>query len=829
MHCPQCGLSFDKTSCPVCSGDWEAWELLLAAIPQTDLRERVSGWISRLPSPAVVQIRADTDGLRVVLFLPPGKGQGIVQSWASLVQQQSRWLRSPSLALVESTVVLHSLQKMPVLGMRQGDPFLTLGGHLLGQVQGGEVALNVWILGTDNDLQQKLRTLSAYNYGSDSGVGAGLVPNPWGMRLRLFQFFILLGILMAGISGGLIAAGWVQSMKGLLGISGGILLMLVGWKGLADWLQLRSVPKEVLECFTKEPLMRIAVSYSGERNTRLPDLLSGKTEWVPIGTAWPKVRAYAISLPASDIAALITPPQGEGSGLIASDVIQDVPAPPPTRALRTARFTIGQSVATGEDIGIDPDGHGIATGGSRTGKSSFVFNLLRQLASQGEEAPGIFLVDPHLSLADGFLEVINSMPSKQRKKAIKRLRIISPDQPEVIPLNLMCVADFSWAGNSIVQIGRRIWEDYWGPRMQAALLGLFKLAHAWNQHQPQQTMGLLHVVFAAFNAEWRHTAMGYLPPVERMGSLALDALLGQLKQESGGKWDQGWVTEVISPVLSKVMALELCPWLFASMHQGSFVNMERWVQEKAWVILRLPSGTMGREGARLTASIVYNIFEAAFRKVTLNNPVPFYFFIDEAQEIATGMRLESMLAEGAKFGARMFVMSQSLSMMRRIEGYESVVQALLANTSTQAFFSPDPEDSDLIRATLSSKLRYGDTTLDLPSLQCWLRARLGGRWQPPVLAKIKPLIRSDPERVETLIREVIAAHPEDYAHAEFWQESAVKTLQAMIPPAYRAMLSPMFSADFSSWGLEGGGEGRAPDIKGSSGTTPENDPLRLGL
>ena len=109
------------------------------------------------------------------------------------------------------------------------------------------------------------------------------------------------------------------------------------------------------------------------------------------------------------------------------------------------------------------------------------------------------------------------------------------------------------------------------------------------------------------------------------------------------------------------------------------------------------------------------------------------------------------MAEGAKFGARMFVLAQSLSMMRKVEGMEPVVQAMLANTSTQMFFSPDPEDADLIRATLSSTVRYGNMTLDLPSLQCWLRARIGGRWQPPTLTQIKPLPRADGSRVKTLI------------------------------------------------------------------------------
>jgi hypothetical protein len=82
------------------------------------------------------------------------------------------------------------------------------------------------------------------------------------------------------------------------------------------------------------------------------------------------------------------------------------------------------------------------------------------------------------------------------------------------------------------------------------------------------------------------------------------------------------------------------------------------------------------------------IFRAAFHKVTTTSPIPFSFIVDKAQEIGAGMHPESMLDESAKFGAHMFVLVQSLSMMRQVQGMEPVVQALLANTSTQAFFSP---------------------------------------------------------------------------------------------------------------------------------------------
>jgi hypothetical protein len=293
----------------------------------------------------------------------------------------------------------------------------------------------------------------------------------------------------------------------------------------------------------------------------------------------------------------------------------------------------------------------------------------------------------------------------------------------------------------------------------------------------------------AFNKEWRHMAMAQLPPGERMGSLALDALLGQSGEEE--KWSQRWVTEVISPVLSKVMALEMSPWLFSAMHQPTFVDMSAWVKERAWVVLRLPSGEMGREGARLTAGVIYNVFDAAYRKATLDGPIPFYFIVDEAQEIGGGMRLEAMLSEGAKFGARMFVLAQSLSMMRKVEGFDPVVQALLANTSTQAFFSPDPEDADLIRATLSSSVRYGNMTLDLPSLQYWLRARLNGQWQPPTLTRVEPLARANKTRVEALIEEVIAHHSKEYCPQGDWQSRAVQVLKKSLPEALAALLDEL--------------------------------------
>ncbi len=795
MICMRCGYNYARAlgDCPLCSGKWQAWELLFSALPLEDLRNQTMLWLAQLSFPAVLEWGAAPRGLRVRLFVPPGTAEGVIQAWAAMTGQQSRWRRLEVADLQGSETFVKPATRLPVLAIAasESDPLLAIGSRLMDAArQGQEAHLRIWLLGNDWHLQERLRALSAYSYGTEGGV-ENAAPNPWGQRLSSLRALLVAGIFLAGASGGLGAAGWLMPGFAVLGLLSGIVLFVGAVLGMRDWLAWRSIPAEVLERRIQEPLLNVAVSLSQDANL---SLFVGGQASVDSRDKWPEAGRHSFPLPAGELAALLAPVQmGEGSGLLDREVCQEIPAPPPTQPLLDAGFKIGRSVAGGQSVGVDPDGHGLATGGSRTGKSSFVFSMLQQLIARGDDAPGIFLVDPHLSLADAFLDLIAQLPPTQRAAAIRRLRIITPDEPQVVPLNLLAVPDFTWAGNAIVQVGRRIWDDYWGPRMQAALLGLFRLAHVWNQNHPDDGLGLLHVVFMAFNKEWRHKAMSLLPPGERMGALALDALLGQSGNESGN-WSQGWVTEVISPVLSKVMALELSPWLFSAMHQPSFVDLNRWVDERAWIVLRLPSGEMGREGARLTASVLYNVFDAAYRKATLDHPVPFYFIVDEAQEIGSGMRLESMLAEGAKFGARMFVLAQSLSMMRKAEGMEPVVQALLANTSTQIFFSPDPEDADLIRAALSSTVRYGNMTLDLPSLQCWLRARIGGHWQPPTLAAIDPLPRADEARVRSLIQEVIANHPADYLPADGWQEKASRVLQNMMPPMLASLLDEFLAA-----------------------------------
>ena len=800
VTCLNCGYKYTPSPgqppvCPLCNGQWAYWDLIFPALPtEEDERDaaRLWGeWMGMLPTPSFLEVSAE-DGLRVRLGVPPNTvDDSTAEAWSAITRRRMRLRPTPQPPQsLPHGWALYTPERLPSFTLSALDALPALMPHL----QSG-ARLRIWLVAREEKLQGFLRRMVAYNYSVDSGVSER-TPNPWGMRLGMSKVFLFGGGAMAAIGGGLLALQYYQSgvpllVGGLLGFAGGMI-------GMMDFIRWRSIPKEVVEQALTGPLFAAAFSLHTPNQTPPPDLRiwGGESRWLPFDrpSPWPDIKRLKRPVGGANIAALIRPPaHSEAAAGFAEDAYQEVPAPPPSRALTRAPLILGKAVATGEPVGIDPDAHALIVGGSRSGKSSATYGLLRQLVAQGDDAPGLFLVDPHISLADGFLDIVAQLPPNEREKAIKRLIVVDVTRPEVVPMNLLALPDYSWAGGALVELGKRIWEDYWGPRMQAALLGLFRLGHAWNTHRDEAKMGLIHTVFMAYNKDFREVAMQYLRPDERVGTLALNALLGQM---GGGGASRSWLTEVISPVISKLMAMEMSPWLFDALHRDSFVDMTRWIENRYWIVLRLSTGEMGKPAARLAAAVLYNVFEAVYRKtVTADDPKPFYIVVDEAQEIAAGMKLENPLAEGGKFGLRVFVLTQSLTMLRQIEGFESVVQSLLANTSTQLFFSPDPDDAAIITKTLQAGLRYGNITFDLPSLQCWLRARLQGRWQPPTLMRVEPLPRANIARVNALIDEVIEAHPDDYAPVEERGQNIVDALIRLLPPSQQALLGFALAED----------------------------------
>ena len=137
---------------------------------------------------------------------------------------------------------------------------LALSGYLLNHRVKEDDGIRIWFTGKDPALQAKLQALASYAYGTESGVGDD-TPNPWGIRLTILRIFAVIGILIAGIFAGLSNAQWINLGVGIVGTLAGGILTLVAALGVLDWMQWRSIPKQILEAKIEDSLLKTAIVY----------------------------------------------------------------------------------------------------------------------------------------------------------------------------------------------------------------------------------------------------------------------------------------------------------------------------------------------------------------------------------------------------------------------------------------------------------------------------------------------------------------------------------------------------------------------------------------
>jgi hypothetical protein len=84
---------------------------------------------------------------------------------------------------------LHTSNRLPSLiaSAKDSDPLLAIGSRLISAArEGKDASLRLWLLGNEDQLQEKLRSLSSYSYGTEGGVGND-TPNSWGMQLDFLR------------------------------------------------------------------------------------------------------------------------------------------------------------------------------------------------------------------------------------------------------------------------------------------------------------------------------------------------------------------------------------------------------------------------------------------------------------------------------------------------------------------------------------------------------------------------------------------------------------------------------------------------------------------
>jgi hypothetical protein len=188
------------------------------------------------------------------------------------------------------------------------------------------------------------------------------------------------------------------------------------------------------------------------------------------------------------------------------------------------------------------------------------------------------------------------------------------------------------------------------------------------------------------------------------------------------------MTTPVTKKLNRFAASDVARRIFGQ--PDSTIDLPSIIQDGGILLVDLAAGVIGQETAALIGSTLLNwLASILFAQQEVSNidtqkRRSIYVIVDEFQSIP-GAAYTFMLSELAKFGARLFLGTQSLAYLEQMN--QKTRAAWLANTSTLFVFRCGAEDAD----DLAPELSVGDedrltvTPADivgLPDFACFVRA-----------------------------------------------------------------------------------------------------------
>ena len=345
------------------------------------------------------------------------------------------------------------------------------------------------------------------------------------------------------------------------------------------------------------------------------------------------------------------------------------------------------------------------TGETGTGKSSFLHALIHQDIQSGK---GVGVIDPHGKLVSDILRY--SVPD-HRIDDVVVLDIANEFEPP--PLNpLMSSGEQTLlAAGQIVAVIDKIYEvkaQRAEDPMTAALITTIQ----------DPTPTIRDVVRQFTDIPYRH----------RLLSQTRDAVTQEFWEEFE-QMSPSVQRELSYPVIHRMRHFYRNPTLYPIICHPDALDFAHQISQKKIILLSLgiderkvPFTERQLLGALLVSQIQMAVMQS------LNKAVPFYLYVDEAQNFVTSS-LEQLLAEARKYGLHLILAHQYLGQLkgRVLEsvlgnvGAKVAFQSGLSDAKTLApYFAPEFSAEDLINLplyTAAVKMRFNGQTLPAFTLQ----------------------------------------------------------------------------------------------------------------
>ncbi|MGE5700835.1 MAG: type IV secretory system conjugative DNA transfer family protein [Arthrospira platensis] len=374
----------------------------------------------------------------------------------------------------------------------------------------------------------------------------------------------------------------------------------------------------------------------------------------------PKTTRGSGWLSASELLGITGLPVGETPPGVEVSLTRQV-APPRKLARHGRPLFIAERQGQAVPVALDfPTSlrHVAVLGASGGGKSTL---LARGILSHVASGHAGFVLDPKGG------DLISAVVDRADTGA-ERIVVLDPTATVVPGVDLFAGGDPDLRAEVLVRVFRSLFKDAWGPRSDAYIrLGVRTLAEV-----PDATLLDLPRLFLDPRA--RRRAVGYLHD---------PLLVGQwqaLEQLSEGERSQH-----LQAPLSRVMSLITRPAVQAVFGPGARLDIGRLLDEGGWLLVPLPSGTIGADSARIIGSaLTFLVWShiAARAAIAPGARKPLCLFFDETQALTDqGVGLEDLLEQARGFGASVTIATQAIGRVP-----EQLRHSLLSNAGTLVSF-----------------------------------------------------------------------------------------------------------------------------------------------
>lgn len=380
--------------------------------------------------------------------------------------------------------------------------------------------------------------------------------------------------------------------------------------------------------------------------------------------------------------------------------------------------------AKGKKFGIkrkDRRKHVYVVGKTGTGKTTLLKNMIVQDMQNGE---GTAVIDPHGDLAESLLDFVP-------KRRINEVVYFNPkDTAYPVGLNLLEEVEESerhLAVSGLLSTFRRMFERFWGPRMEHILRNCFYALLDF----PAST--LLSVPRLLQDSRYRRKV------VEKVQ----DPKVRDFWKTEYSSYQERFRTEAISPILNKVGKFLTAPLLRNIIGQPtSKIDFSRILNEGKILIANLSKGALGEENQILLGSLLVTRLQlAAMERVRIpeEERKDFYLYVDEFQNFSSSQTFESILSEARKYRLNLILAHQYLSQLD-----EEVRDAIFGNVGTIISFRVGAEDAEELEKQFGPE--FGKSAfIHLPQYEVYLRLMIDGISSRPFSARTFPP-RKKPEK-----------------------------------------------------------------------------------